>query len=347
MIIAGAVLAAVIVAEAAFVLTHGVAQDATVTEESAEAPALSPLHVEGTALVDEAGEPVLFHGVSLGWHNLWPRFYNADCIKSLHSDWGVRIVRAAIGADSHANADNPGCHGGYQTEKDFAMEHLYAVVDACIAEGCYVIIDWHSHKLHPGQSADGQSDLAADFFKEVFQKYKGVPNVIYELYNEPVEDSVEELFAFCDSITSLIPEGEKPLVLMGCPHWDQDIHEVADRIAAGIAPAYDNLMYTVHFYAATHKDYLRDRCDYAMGKGVPVFISECASCECTGDGPMDLESWEQWCSWADSKGVSMLTWSISDKKETCSMFIPEATSGGPWGEEVIKPWGKIVKDWIK
>ena len=42
----------------------------------------------------------------------------------------------------------------------------------------------------------------------------------------------------------------------------------------------------------------------------------------------------------------MMAWSISDKVETCSMFTKAASSEGPWSEEVIKPWGKIVKDWI-
>ena len=106
-------------------------------------------------------------------------------------------------------------------------------------------------------------------------------------------------------------------------------------------------MYTVHFYAATHKDYLRERCDYAMEAGIPVFISECASCEASGDGPMDPESWKAWSDWATARGISMLAWSISDKVETCSMLTKEATSEGPWEAAVVKPWGRIVQDWIQ
>lgn len=297
---------------------------------------LPPLQVQGTTLT-AGGEAVTFRGVSYGWHNIWPRFYNEASAQRLVKEWNVPILRAAMGADDHAKADNPGIHGGYMGEPEFALDCLYKVMDGAIEAGAYIIVDWHSHVLH--------LEEAKEFFTQVATRYKDCNNVIYELYNEPVEDSWEELKAYAEELIQVITGISRvhPLILMGCPHWDQDIHLVAENPIT----SYDNLMYTVHFYAGTHKEYLRDRCDYAMGKGIPVFISECAACEATGDGPMDMESWNAWSTWATEKGISMLTWSISDKAETCSKFTSEASSEGPWPDEVIKPWGKIVKEWLK
>jgi endoglucanase len=34
------------------------------------------LKVVGTKLMDAHNQPVVLRGMSLGWHNLWPRFYN-------------------------------------------------------------------------------------------------------------------------------------------------------------------------------------------------------------------------------------------------------------------------------
>ncbi len=62
---------------------------------------------------------------------------------------------------------------------------------------------------------------------------------------------------------------------------------------------------------------------------------------------MDPVEWEKWNEWAADHNVSLLTWSISDKNETCSMFTPEAGSEGPWEDGVIKEWGRIVRDWLK
>lgn len=302
---------------------------------SSKVPELPALYVEGTQLM-AAGKPVAMRGVSFGWHNIWPRFYNKEAVKHLHDDWGVQLFRAAIGADDHAKADNPGIHGGYMGEPEFALECLYNVVDGAIESGSYVIVDWHSHLLHTAE--------AKDFFTKVATRYADCPNVIYELYNEPVNDSWAELKAYAEELIPVIDSISTvhPLILMGCPHWDQDINLPAEDPLT----CYDNLMYTVHFYAATHKDYLRERSDAALAAGIPIFLSECAACEASGDGPMDMDSWQAWSGWAASKGISIITWSISDKAETCSMFTPEASSEGPWKDEVIKPWGTIVKNWL-
>ena len=128
-----------------------------------------------------------------------------------------------------------------------------------------------------------------------------------------------------------------------CPHWDQDIHLVADSPLEG----FQNVIYTVHFYAATHGEELRQRTEEAVKKGIPIFISECGAMEATGDGPVDMDSEEQWLSMCERLGISWLCWSISDKDETCSMLLPDAKSSGPWPDHVIKPYGKMVKNLLK
>ena len=43
---------------------------------------VSALSVKGLQLVNEKGEPVVLHGVSYGWHQFWPRFYNASSVEA-------------------------------------------------------------------------------------------------------------------------------------------------------------------------------------------------------------------------------------------------------------------------
>ena len=55
------------------------------------------LQVISTQLCDQYGRPVVLRGVSLGWHNIWPRFYNKGAVKALATDWHANVIRAAMG----------------------------------------------------------------------------------------------------------------------------------------------------------------------------------------------------------------------------------------------------------
>ncbi|MDR0894400.1 MAG: glycoside hydrolase family 5 protein [Prevotellaceae bacterium] len=281
------------------------------------------LSVKGTALVNPQGDTVVLRGVSYGWHNWWPRFYNASTVAYFADPWHASVVRAAMGIEPD---------GGYLQDSARAVNCVQTVVDAAIDNHLYAIIDWHSHHIH--------LEEAKAFFRQMATRYKGVPNVIYELYNEPVDDTWEAVKAYSIELIRVIRAIDKDaLILIGSPHWDQDIHIAADSPITG----YSNLMYTLHFYAATHKQELRDRADYALGKGLPLFVSECAGMEASGDGPIDRASWNEWVAWMNYHHLSWAAWSVSDKDETCSMLLPAAASEGGWGDDVIKEWGKIVR----
>lgn len=294
----------------------------------------SPLHVEGTALLDERGDTVVLKGLSFGWHNLWPRFYNRGAVRHIHKEWGCNLFRFSIGVDDLLEKGT--VHKGYISDPALGWKCVTAGVDAALSCGAYAIIDWHSHKLHQKE--------AVAFFDALSKLYADEPGVIYELYNEPVDDSWKDLKSYAQVLVKTIrANAPDALILMGCPHWDQDI----DLPAADPIKDAGNLMYTVHFYAATHGEYLRTRTEKAMGKGLPVFISECAGMEASGDGPLDYESWGRWLEWSERNKVSMVMWSLSDKDETCSMLFPKAGSRGPWDDSVIKEWGLYVKQLLR
>jgi endoglucanase len=285
------------------------------------------LQVKGTQLCDQKGNPVVLRGVSLGWHNLWPRFYNKKAIKWLKQDWHPTVVRAAMGVMIEDN---------YLENPDFALKCIEPVIQAAIKENLYVIVDWHSHKL--------LTDDACKFFSMIAKKYGRHPHVIYELYNEPVNDSWDDLKAYADACIKTIRQYDPDnVILMGCPHWDQDVHIVADSPMQG----YNNLMYTLHFYAATHKQQLRDRMTDVVKRGIPIFVSECAGMEASGDGPLNEAEWQAWVDCMETNGISYACWSLSDKNETCSMLLPRAKATGQWTPDLIKPWGKMVRETLR
>ncbi|MBO9660766.1 MAG: cellulase family glycosylhydrolase, partial [Chitinophagaceae bacterium] len=126
------------------------------------------LQVKDIQLCDEKGKPVVLRGMSFGWHNFWPRFYNGDAVDWLYKDWNCSVVRAAMGVEPRR---------GYKDDSAGSVQKIKAVIDGAIKSGIYVIIDWHSHNINL-QEAKG-------FFAQMAKEYGKYPNIIYELFNEP------------------------------------------------------------------------------------------------------------------------------------------------------------------
>jgi endoglucanase len=288
------------------------------------------LKVAGTQLVDKNNEPVILRGMSFGWHNLWPRFYNAGTVKTLYKSWNCSVVRASMGVEKVNGKD------GYLQLPDWSKEKIKVVVDAAIKEGIYVIIDWHCHNIKQSESIS--------FFKEMATAYGKYPNVIYEIFNEPDYETWSEIKAYSEEVIKTIRSIDTDnIILVGSPRWDQDIQlPAADPIKG-----YGNLMYTMHFYAGTHKQWLRDRTDEAIKKGLPIFVSECAGMEASGDGPIDYAEWNKFISWMDNKRLSWIIWSVSDKNETCSVLKPAAASDGNWKDADIKESGLKAREYLR
>lgn len=285
------------------------------------------LKVAGTQLTDQNNQPVVLNGMSFGWSCFHPRFYTAGAVKTLAKDWNCSVVRAALGVEP----DN-----GYLKDTAKSMKLITTVVDAAIKEGIYVIIDWHSHNIN--------LNGARAFFKTMATKYHGYPNIIYELYNEPDYETWPQVKAYAiDLISTIRAIDAGNIILVGSPRWDQDINLPAEDPIKG----YDNLMYTMHFYAGTHKQWLRDRTDAAIAKGLPIFISESAGMDATGDGKLDYEEWNKYISWMEEKKLSWITWSVSDKDESCSVLNTSASSDGNWKDKDLKESGLKTRGFLR
>ena len=285
------------------------------------------LKVEGTQLLDANNQPYALRGMSLGWSCFWPRFYNAGTVDWLYKDWNCSVLRAAMGVEPK---------GGYIENPAASKALVEAVVDGAIKSGIYMIIDWHSHHVN--------LEEAKAFFGEMAAKYGKYPNIIYELFNEPAEADWPQVKAYSEAVIKVIRgKDAENIILVGCPKWDQEIQlPAADPIKG-----YKNLMYTMHFYAGTHKQWLRDRTDAAIKAGLPVFISESAGMESSGDGPIDYKEWQLYIDWINKNNLSWITWSVSDKDETCSVLKPSASSDGHWKDSDLKESGVKIREYLR
>lgn len=282
------------------------------------------IRVEGNRIVDKNGNPVALHGMSLFWSQWIGKYYNPFCIEWLHSDWKITVIRAAMGIEPD----------GYLTNPDTEKNKIFSVINKSIDLGIYVIVDWHDHNAHIHQ------EEAIGFFAEIAALYGDQPNLIYEIYNEPTQVSWSNVVkpyaeAVIDTIRSIDPDN---LIIVGTPTWSQDVD-----IAANDPLEYNNIAYALHFYAATHKQSLRNKASSALGKGAALFVSEWGTCESSGTGKLDTAETEKWLNFMEQNKLSWCNWSIADKNETSAALKGGASEFGEWNDTDLSASGDLIR----
>jgi len=275
-------------------------------------------------------EPVQLVGPSMFWSNTgWggAPYYNRDVVELLATKWNCTVVRAAMGVEDA---------GGYISDRVANEARVDAVVRAALEFGIYVIIDWHSHY------ADDSRAQAMSFFTNMVSKFGRYPNTIFELWNEPIvadwEDTVKPYHE--DVLEIIRRTGNNNLALLGSPTWTQDIHIAS---ASPLAPSFTNVAYTLHFYAASHAEWLRERVDTALENGVAIFASEWSTVLASGDGNPDIEETKIWLEYLNQHRISSCMWAFNDKNEGASFFKPgTAADPAEWIPSDITDNGRIA-----
>jgi len=307
-------------------------------------PAGSPVALHGQLsvknghIVDKNGEPFQMKGMSFFWStSSWPgaRFYTAGVVNWLADDWKVDVVRAAM---------NPDDKGSWET-----------VVNAAIAKGLYVIIDWHSHKATQQQSA------AVTFFTTQSNTYKNTPNVIYELYNEPCPSGKQggqclgedwaTIKTYAQAVTNAIRNNDKNnLIVIGSPDFSKRVDMAAQNPVSG-----DNLVYSVHYYTAEpgtqHQATLRGQCAQALSKGQALLVTEFGLSEADGgiEHPQKIDTDEAnvWFDFLDENQIGWVNWSIVDKNEAASALTGGASATGNWSDGNLSASGRFIRNKLR
>ncbi|MBE6880373.1 MAG: endoglucanase [Ruminococcaceae bacterium] len=292
------------------------------------------LSVKGTQIVDKNGNAYQLKGMSthgIGW---FPAFVNESAFKTLRDDWNTNVVRLAM---------YTGASEGYTGSAMATHEALVKKgIDICIKLDMYVIVDWH---ILADQSPSVRKADAIRFFDEISKQYADYPNIIYEICNEPNGYSQwdNDIKPYAEDVIPVIRKNDPDsIVIVGTPTWSQDI----DKAMANPLK-FDNVMYALHFYAATHTDWLRQRVQNCVNNGLPVFVSEFGCCDASGNGANDFNQTKQWLDLLDSLGVSYCNWNLANKNESSSAFKQSASANGNWTESDMNPSGSWIRKWFR
>ena len=289
------------------------------------------LHVEGTQLTDASGQPVQLRGVSTHGLIWYSDMVSENLFRQVSADWGCNLFRLAMYSVNYCD----------EATHDESLRLVRKGIDAAVAADAYVIVDWH---IMTDSDPNLHIDRAREFFDLIASEYADCPNVIYEICNEPNgETTWADVLRYAEVIIPVIrarcPEA---LILVGTPEYSRNLGDALLRPLS-----FDNIMYVLHFYAATHTVGLRGELAAAADAGLPVFVSECGISEASGDGTVNFESAAEWFTLLNEKKISYTVWSLSDKEESSAFFRfgfdPESeireqdlSVSGLWVRELIR-----------
>ena len=263
------------------------------------------------------GKEVQVRGMSLTWSQYWPygsSFYGHSFIDTLVGSWNVELVRSAMGVVP------PWGHGGYMTRPEYFESQMDTVVQAAIANDVYVLIDWHSeggyyncihpngtpvYKFNDNSTCFSAADAAA-FFGRMAERYGKYPHVIFEIYNEPVSESWDDLKAYADTVLTEIRKYSSNLVVIGTPVWSSMAGDAVNN------PVQDNnIAYTYHFYADLHQTSSHiASSNAAMAAGLSVFVTEWGGIDKIFSNASHKTQLESFLSWVNEKKLSTAKWDV-------------------------------------
>lgn len=286
------------------------------------------LRVSGTSLVDQNQSPYQLFGMSTHGLSWFPEYVNADAFATLRS-WNTNCVRLAMYTAEY----NGYCTGG---NKESLKNTVKQGVEYATSQGMYVIIDWH---ILNDRNPMNYKEEAKAFFAEMSALYKDRDNILYEICNEP-NRGVDwgTIKAYAEEVIPVIRANDSnAVILVGTPEWCQQVDQ-----AAAAPLAFDNIMYTLHFYAATHTDWLRQRAESALGSGLPIFISEFGMCDASGNGGNDFNQAASWMELIRRHNLSYCCWNLANKAETSSIINSWCSKTSGWTDEDLSESGKWI-----
>jgi endoglucanase len=298
-------------------------------------------------LYDSAGsKQVVLRGMSMFWSSEPDgyNFFHPQTIAWLRSDWMASVVRVPLAVEKAPNSATT--NKGYVDDSTLNVNRVLAVVNGAIAQGLYVIIDWHCPESNP------YTDKAVSFFGSMAAKFKNTPNVMWEVWNEPTSGDV--VGHANKVITAIRNAGNKNLVIVGSLNWSSQPDQVGD-----VTDPKKNVAYTLHFYAGSGAhDAYRTSMTNAISKGRTVFVTEWGTTTADGNTYNNFSNSQTWLNALDAAKVSSCNWDIGTQHSTpgdvtsavqgsAAMKVSAGASGGWDPATDLSEGGKQIRSYLR
>jgi hypothetical protein len=307
---------------------------------------LPQLTVSGNKLQDPSGKTIVLRGSSL--IDIGALYVSSDVSTRLGlvAAAGVEghVVRMPVYPKINYNSGKPYCSPqpypvgtgpsasctpsttGFSAS-DYVSKILKPAIDYATSQNLYVIIDFH--QIDNVTSGTSAAD-ATTFWTDIAPQFASYTNVLYEIFNEPIDTSVpwSTLKPVVQGLINTVRAGAaNNIIIVPSNSWDQHTGD-----AANDPPTGGNLMFTAHIYANNWTSTFQSQVATASAK-VPVFISEWgySNSDSSSFGP-GLQTT------VDGDGASWTAW-VTDNSWAPAMFTDQAIT-------MLSTFGTQVKSWL-
>ena len=304
---------------------------------AAPAQADGQLRVCGVKLCDATGQAVQLRGMSTHGLQWYSQCVNDASMDALAGDWGADVMRISMYIQE----------GGYETDPAGFTNRVSDLIDEVTARGMYAIVDWHM--LSPGDPYHNL-ERAKTFFTEIARRHNDKTNLLYEIANEPNGVPWSRIKSYAEELIPVIRavDPETP-ILVGTRAWSSlGVSDGADESEVVDNPVNaSNIMYTFHFYAASHREEYLNALARAADR-IPMFVTEFGTQEYTGDGPNDFAMAQRYLDLMADQQISWTNWNFSDDFRSGAVFETGTCPNGPFTTpERLKPSGEWIRDRIR
>lgn len=298
-----------------------------------------PLHVCGTQLCNQFGHPIQLRGMSthgLQWYG-WGDCVTPASLDALANDWQADILRISLYVQE----------GGYETNPTAFTNQVHTIINEVTARGLYALVDWHM--LDPGDPYFNL-ERAKTYFTAIAQAHGHQPNILYEIANEPNGVAWSRIKSYAEELIPVIRQHDPDaIIIVGTPAWSSlGVSDGGNALEIVNAPVNaTNVMYSFHFYAASHLDEYRDELAWASDR-LPMFVTEWGTQLYTGNGANNFVSAQAYLDLMNTKKISWTSWNYSDDSRSGAAFVAGTCPGGPWADATrLKPAGAWVRERIR
>jgi aryl-phospho-beta-D-glucosidase BglC (GH1 family) len=311
---------------------------------------LPALHVDGQFIKDPSGKTIVLRGYALiDIGALYLQGNSATGITKridaiAAAGLQAHVVRMPVYPQTDFNGNVPYYSGlpypvgtpapagqkvTVMTGPDYISKVLKPAVDYATTKNMYAIIDLH--QIDDTNTAHNSGAAATSFWTDIAPVFKDYSNVIYELFNEPINGGMAwatfkpQVQTWIDTVRAAAPNN---LIVVPSMSWDQHPGD-----AASSPPQGTNLVYTAHVYPNNWGAPFQKQLATAVAVA-PVFITEWGY-----SSPQTTANWgTAFETLVDSSGASWTAW-VTDNSWGPAMFSNS-------GLTTLTDFGTLVKTWL-